>query len=252
MNRRRLALASVLFVVFLSGCLGGGNLSESDLTGDAEYDWTTNETATYNLSAGSRKYTAVIRIENQSSLTIHQGSTFRGDQGVEIGSLRFQFLNGTVVNATHPRLNASLKSDKTVINLPERNGTVAFVGPRDGKQFSTPVFVEGSHRVDLPKGTRVGIPLLSEVDPGGYDSTVENDRMRLVWEDQSGGSISVRYYLVRDLYLFGSLLAIAVILGTGGGLYYWRQIRRARAKRKEYGLELEDDSGDQDPPPGMG
>lgn len=252
MNRRTIALGSFLLLVVLAGCLGSGSLSEEDLTGDADYVWDTEETATYNLSAGTREYTAVIHVGNQSSLTIHRDSTFRGEQGVEIEALQFRFQNGTVVNATHPHLNASLHSDRTVINLPAENGSVAYVGPRDGKQFSTPVFIEGSHRVDLPESTRVGIPLLSQTTPGGAETTVENDRMRIVWDDLSDERIAVRYYLVRDLYIFGSMLAIGIVLVAGGGLYYWRQIRRARAKREEYGLDIEDDDiGDDGPPPGM-
>jgi hypothetical protein len=263
MKRRVLVLCGLALLVFLAGCPlggGGGEISEDDLTGEAEYDWETNATASFTLqdsdtfSFSSATYAAVVEVTNQSTVSVHEDSTFRGDQSIGLGALRFRFLNGTVVNATHPNLTAIKQSDQTDIELPAANGTVAYTSGRSGKSWSTPVIVEGSHQVTLPGGTRVGIPLLSEVSPGGYDSTVEDNRMTLRWEELDGGSISIRYYLVRDLYLFGGLLALALLLAGGGALYYLRQIRRARRKRQEVGLDVEvedDDVGGDGPPPGM-
>lgn len=263
MKRRTLALCCLGVLVFLAGCPlggGGGEISEDDLTGEAEYDWDRNVTAAFTLqssdvfSFSSATYAAVVEVTNQSTVSVHEDSTFRGDQSIGLGALRFRFVNGTVVNATHSNLTAVKQSGQTDIQLPADNGTVAFTSGRSGKTWSIPVFVEGSHQVTLPSGTRVGIPLLSEVSPDGYDSTTENNRMTLRWEELDGGSISVRYYLVRDLYLFGSLLGLAVLLAGGGVLYYVRQIRRARRKRQEVGIDVEmddDDVGGDGPPPGM-
>jgi hypothetical protein len=94
---------------------------------------------------------------------------------------------------------------------------------------------------------------MSQVSPGGYDSSVEDSRMTIHWDEIEDGSISVRYYLVRDLYLFGGLAALAALLAVGGALYYLRQIRTAREKREEVGLDVEtdEDYGGNDPPPGM-
>lgn len=255
MNRRAFALGAVVVLVFLSGCsaFGGGEIDEDDLLGEQEYDWNANATATYDLSVSSEAYTAVIEVDNQTTFTVYRSTAFRGDQSLSIETLRFQFENGTVVNATHSNLTATEKSEETELGLPAANGTVAWTSPRSGKQWSTPVFVEASHQVRLPESTRVGIPFLSQTSPSADRSTVEDDQMTLFWEEPDG-DISVRYYLVRDLYIFGSIAFIALILGGGGIIYYLREIREAQQKRQEVGLEVEQDSddiGDDGPPPGM-
>ena len=256
MNRRTLALVAVVALVVLSGCSAfgsGGEVDKEDLLGDADYQWESNATATYNLSVSSSSYTAVLKIRNQSTLDVHSRSAFRGDQSVSVEALRFRFENGTVVNATHPGLTASEGSDETEIGLPARNGTVAWTADRSGKSWSTPIFVEGSHQVEMPESARAGIPLLSRVTPGTDRRTVEDDQMILYWEESSS-SISIRYYLVRDLYLFGSIAVIALLLGLGGTVYYLRQIRAAKKKREEVGFDIDyddDDVGGDGPPPGM-
>jgi len=259
MNRRLLGVAGLALLVLMAGCsLGGGELSEEDLAGDREYQWDAEETVVFDL-VSRNSYTTVVRVENRSTLPINQRTAFRGDQPVEISALQFRFENGTVVNATHPGLSASTDGDRTTIGLPAENGTVAYTAPRGGrtgttKSFSSPVIVEGSYRLDLPESARVGIPFLSQARPGGYETTLADDRMTLRWESLESGSIAVRYYLVRDLYLFGSIAALGVIVGVAGAVYYLRQIRRAKRKREEVGLDVEydDDSfGDDGPPPGM-
>ncbi len=258
MSRRRrfLAIAGVALLVFLSGCsvFGGGEIDEDDLLGEQDYDWDANATATYDLSVSSSSYTAVLHIENRSTLEIHQSDLFFGDDAVSIEALQFQFQNGTVANATHAGLNATEGSDETVIGLPARDGKVAWTASRSGKQWSTPVFVEGSHQVHLPESTRVGIPFLSQTSPGADRSTVEDDQMTLFWEDPDSSSISIRYYLVRDLYLFGAIGIGGLLIGIAGTVYYVRQIREAQQKREEVGLDIDyddDDLGDSGPPPGM-
>jgi hypothetical protein len=252
MNRRALAIAGLVALVFLSGCSTFSGGGQDDLLNNQTYQWETNSTATYNLSVASDEYTAVVAIENQTTLSVYRSTAFRGDQSLSVESLQFRFENGTVVNATHTNLTASEKSDKTKLGLPARNGTVAWTSPRDGKQWSTPVFVEGRHKVILPESTRVGIPFLSQTSPNTDRSTLEDDQMTLLWEDPSD-SISVRYYLVRDLYIFGSIAVVVILIGLGGTLYYLRQIRAARQKREDVGLEMDydDDVGDDGPPPGM-
>lgn len=256
MNRRVLALVAVAALVFLSGCSilgGGGDLDEDDLLGDQEYDWNASANATYDLSVSSDSFAAVVDVRNRSSIEVFQSTAFRGDQSVSIGDLKFQFENSTVVNATHEGLTADQGSDETEIQLPAKNGTVGWTESRSGKQWSVPVVVEGSHEVRLSNSARVGIPFLSRTSPDPDNSTVEDDQMTLFYDDIDGGSLSVRYYLVRDLYLFGSIAAIALLLGGGGAIYYLREIRAAQQKREQVGLDVEynDDVGDDGPPPGM-
>ena len=261
MKRRVLVVCGLAVLVFLAGCsFGGGEISQDELTEEAAYDWDTNATTTYTLITGeslslsSPKYSAVIEITNQTTLEVYRESTFRGDSSLGVESLQFRFTNGTVVNATHGNLTAVEGSDETAIQLPASNGSVAFKATRSGRSWSTPVYAEGSHEVTLPNGTRVGIPLLSRVDPGGYDDTVEDGRQTLYWNEIEDGSISIRFYLLRDLYIFGGIIGISVVLGIGGLVYYLRQIREAKKKREDVGLDVEvddDDVGGDGPPPGM-
>lgn len=254
-NRRLLAVVALAGLVFLSGCsvFGGGEIDEDDLVGDQEYDWSTDATASYDLSVSSSSYTAVLSVRNESSLTIHRSTTFQGDQPISVESLQFRFENGTVVNATHPGLTATEGSSETEIGLPADDGQVAWTAPRSGKSWSTETFVDGSHEVYLPESTRVGIPFLSRTSPSPDRSTVEDDQMVLFWEDP-GSSVSLQYYLVRDLYIFGSILALVVVVGLAGAVYYVRQIREAQKRREEVGLDIDyddDDLGGDGPPPGM-
>lgn len=258
MNRKRLALLAVVAAVFLSGCGifgGGGEISDDDLLEEQEYRWDSNATATYDLDVSSDSYTAVLNLTNREELKINTESAIQGDQSVGIEALQFQFRNGTVVNATHQNLTAREGSDATTIELPAENGTVGFTAPRNGKSWSTPTFVTGDYLVYLPESARVGIPLLSRATPGADEQTLDGDQMTLYWEEiEEDETLSVRYYLVRDLYLFGGLFALAVSVGIGGFTYYYRQIRRAKKKREDVGLDVEvedDDVGDDGPPPGM-
>jgi len=254
-NRRLLAVVALAALVFLSGCsvFGGGEIDEDDLVGEQEYDWETNATASYDLSVSSSAYTAVLTVRNESSLTIRQSTAFQGDQPISVESLQFRFENGTVVNATHPGLTATEGSSSTEFGLPASDGAVAFTAPRTGKEWSTEVFVDGSHEVHLPESTRVGIPFLSRTSPSPDRETVEDDQMTLFWEDP-GSSISLQYYLVRDLYIFGSILGLSLIIGVVGIVHYVRQIRQARQKREDVGLDIDyddDEFGGGGPPPGM-
>jgi hypothetical protein len=106
----------------------------------------------------------------------------------------------------------------------------------------------------MPAGARTDIPLFSLTSPGPSRTTVEDNRAHLHWDDLDSDTLTVRYYLVRDLYLFGGLLGLVVLLGLAGVAYYYRQIKRARAIREEVGLDMDqgdDDVGDGGPPPGF-
>lgn len=269
MNRRLLALGALALLVTLSGCSvfgGGGEIDEGELTADAEYDWETNATATYTLSESallslsSDNYEAVIEVRNDT-LEVHRERTFRGDDSLSIRSLQFRFPNGTVVNSTHANLTAVENSDHTEIQLPAENGTVGYTANWGGgswggygRSWSTPTFVEGSHAVTLPDGGRVGIPFASRVTPSEDRTTVADNRMTIYWEEPDSGSVAVRYYLLRDVYILGTLIVIVTAIGIVGAVHYHRQIRRAQRLRKEVGFEIqdEDDLGGDDPPPGMG
>lgn len=270
-NRRLLAIGALLAVVALSGCLGGGGeISEDKLTKDANYTWENNVTAAYNvtttslLSFSSNKYRAVITVENRSTVSVARSTLFRGDQSVSIKALQFRYPNETVINASHDNFTAVEQSDETEIRLPAENGTVGYTANWGGgtrsfggspRTWRVQTAVEGPHKVVMPKGARVDLPLLSLSSPGGHDTSVEDNRAHLRWDDLSSGSITVRYYHVRDLFIFGGLFILGGLLGGGGLVYYYRGIQRAREKRKEVGLDVEqdddDDADDDGPPPGV-
>lgn len=254
MNRRHLVLAALAVVLLLAGCsTGPREIPAKDLAGDATYDWDTNATVSFNLTGD--QYTAIYEIRNQSSLEVYGTGTFGGDQPIDLEALRFRFQNGTVVNANHTKLSVVKQSKQTNVSLPTRNGTLAYAGPRSGKEFRTPVFVEGSWEVTLPVSARVGIPLLSSASPGGYHGSVSDNRLTLRWENVTASSVHARWYLQFDLLLFSTLAVAGFGLAIGGAVYYLRQIRRLERQREQIGIDLEeedDDLQDREPPPGMG
>lgn len=253
MNRRALAGLALVAVLLLAGCFGPSEISEEDLTTNASYDWETNATTTFTLSRSS--YTTVVEVTNGTNLTVWERDELGSESPVDLKGLQYQFRNGTVVNATHANLSATRRNDDTRIHLPAANGTVAYTASRTGKRFASPVFTEGSYELILPPSARIGVPLLSQASPGGRSTSVTDDRMTIRWDRLSDGAISVRYYLQRDLLLFGGLAGLVVVLGGGGTLYYLREIRTLERRRKQMGDDVDyedDDPRDDGPPPGMG
>ncbi|WP_340099274.1 DUF5803 family protein [Salinibaculum salinum] len=251
-RKHLLALGALVLAAALAGCgFGSSEIPEDQLNEQATYDWDTSADATFNISRSS--YATVVNVSNET-VEVWQRDAIEGDNPVNLRALQYRYENGTVVNASHGNLSATRDGDKTQISVPEAGGKVAYTASRSGKQFSTPVFIEGSHEVILPPGARVGIPLLSQVSPGNWNSTVENDRMTVRWGNLSDETINTRYYLERDLLIFAALAIIALLVGTVGGLYYFRQIRGLESQREEIDIDIDyddDDFGDDGPPPGM-
>ncbi|MDS0284137.1 DUF5803 family protein [Haloarcula onubensis] len=262
MQRRTLALIAVLALAALAGCtgiFGPEEVDEGQLNENASYDWETESNASITLNRTS--YRAVYDVPDNSSVTIYSRDDLGREESVPVSALRFRFDNGTVISPANSSLTARRTGRSTVIDLPNNSsGQVAYSAPRQGKSFSTPVYTSGNtYSVTLPPGRRVGIPLLSQVTPGGYETSVDQstDRMTVTWsEPVDSRAIRVRFYLQRDLYIFGGLAAIAIVVGTVGTVYYWRQLQAVRRRRKEAGIDLEEeyddeDFGDDGPPPGM-
>lgn len=250
MNRRLLALGGLLVLVLLGGCLGSGGPSQDDLGENATYDW--NTTANASITVEANEYRSVYRIHNRSTFDVYGESGFGGEEPLsEMSALKFRYPNGTVVNASAFEVESD--RDRTELTLPNETGQLAFSVENSEKQLRTPVFADGPYHVTLPEGTDVGIPLASHVVPGGYETETVDGRTRLVWEEMDAENLRVRYYLDRDILLFGGFLMIAIVIGVIGGLYYWRQIRTLSRRRDEHGLDVEeeDDPTDDGPPPGM-
>jgi hypothetical protein len=270
-DKRVQVVAGLVVLVFLSGCsiLGGGDISDEQLLKDTEYDWDRNASLTYNvttaplLSFSSNSYQAVIDVDNDSEpVELSRDTLLRGEQSVGINSLQFRFANGTIVDANHTGLDAEQGGSKTKIQFPETEGQVAYRSSWGGAGS----VLRGSPRtwridgapdretleVRMPNGARTDLPFFSRTLPGGHSTSVEDDRATIRWDDFDGGTISVRYYLVRDLWLFGGIFLVGGLAAIVGASYYYRGMKRAKEKREEVGLDVEvGDEDDDGPPPGM-
>ncbi|WP_135828792.1 DUF5803 family protein [Halorussus halobius] len=256
MNRRLLlAVASLALLSLTAGCMGmfgPGEISDEQLTGDenATYDWDT--TADVHLNVTSGEYVATYDFTNRSELAVHQRQSFGEEGPVEVGTVRFRYPNGTVVALGQERVHR--QDDQTLFELPAEDGTLAYTAPHRGKTFTTPVYVEGSYEVVLPDGMRVGAPILSQVRPNADDRELRDGRTHLRWGSVTSDSLVVRFYLARDLTIFGGVVAAALVVGLVGLGYVRLQIRELERRREEMGLDVDtgDDEFDQGPPPGMG
>lgn len=256
--RRRLAILGLLAVlVSLAGCssvLGPGEPDQARLNENASYDWETNATVSITLNRSS--FTGVYNVSNRSSIEVYSRDDLGRERYLDVSALRYRYPNGTVVQFNESATFAVDRTrTRTVLTVPnDTAGKVAFTAPRHGKAFSTPVFVEGSHEVRLPRNARVGLPFLSQVMPGGYGTATSADYMTVRWENVTSRTLRVRWYLQRDLLLFAGVFGVAVAVGSGGALYYYRQIQRLKRRRDEVGIDVEeddDDPRDRGPPPGM-
>ncbi|WP_254271160.1 DUF5803 family protein [Haloarcula marina] len=262
MSRRYLALLGVVALLALSGCTGLFGPQEADpgrLNENASYDWDSDADASIVLDRSS--YRAVYDIRNNSTFVVYDRDGLGREQNVPIRALRFRYENGTVISAANSSLTATQGGSQTTIVFPDNvTGQVAYSAPRNGKSYATPAHLgDATYTVTLPPGARVGIPLLSQVSPGSYETSVDDstNRMTVRWsEPVTARQIQVRYYLERDLLIFGGLVLVAVLVGGGGSLYYYRQLQAVKRKRKEAGIDLEEEDADDDPrdrgpPPGM-
>ena len=260
--RRRLVLAlGLLALVALAGCsspFGGGGPDETQLNRDANYDWDTNATTTYNVT--KTQFSGVVTVKNESYIELWQRDELGTEEPLDVAALRFRYPNGTVVApANRSSFGVETGQNRANVSLPQAGGQLAFTADRpNAKQFSVPAYLESAHSVEvtLPPQARVGIPLLSKVSPGRSATSVDEstDRMTVRWNEVDRGPVLVRYYLARDLLIFGGVGGLLTLVGVGGALYYLRQIRVLERRREEIGLDVEMDSDDLDddgPPPGM-
>ncbi|WP_136688127.1 DUF5803 family protein [Halorhabdus amylolytica] len=250
-GRTRLALAAVGLLVLLAiaGCLSP--VSDADLKENATYDWEANASATYHIYTNN--YTAVLDLQNRTSVELYLEDALGSNQALPISALQFRYENGTVVNNSAFDVDAG--RSKITIEPPARNGTMAFAVERSGPDFRTPVVVDGSHEVLLPPGREIAIPFVSRAVPGDYTTRTVGDRVVIRWESVDRDSILVSFYRGRDVWLFGGLAGIVLTVGAVGLVYYRRQILKLEERRKELGLDIDqedDDPRDRGPPPGMG
>lgn len=266
--RSLLPVVALVGLLLLSGCaglLGGGSVPDEQLAeapaGADDYDWSSGADVRVVVTENAR-FRAVYRINRSArdSVQLFRRDAFGGRSPIPVSALRYRYPNGTVVNGTEFDARGGgvdRTRDEVNVSLPAQAGTetgqLAFSSSSTPKQFTLPVFVEGSYEVVLPENRRVGVPPFGSVSPGGSEvGRNEMDRTVVRWEEVTSDSIAVRFYLERDLYAFGALAVVGLVGGGGGLLYYRRQIKRLREQREEMGLNVDTDDDSRDPPPGMG
>jgi hypothetical protein len=256
MRRRTVALFALVLMAGLAGCSGvfGPPSTDADaLAESASYEWDTEANATFTLERSA--YSVVYRVENRTTFPMYDRDAFGQERSISISALQFTFPNGTRITPANSSLTAERGGGRTTIALPDNaSGKLAFQASRHGKTFSVPAHVNGSYAVTLPPSARVGLPVLADVQPGGFRTVAEEDRVTVRWDTLETDQLRVRWYLERDLIIFSLLVTFLLIVGSGGTVFFYRQIKRLKARRDEVGLDVEqedDDPRDRGPPPGM-
>ena len=273
MNRRLLAAVALVLLVCLSGCtsiFGSDAADPAALSEDADYEFDTDSDAY--IEVNSDNYTAVYNIsaregdDEDPTIQLYTTDALTLEQPLEVRALQFRHPNGTVDrfvdgNATRVYENGTTEQvdalgvessrDRTTVHLPSNEGHLAFTTPKSGKELTVRAPVSGNYELVLPPNTDASLPLLSQVRPSPDDRRQEGDRVHLVWEDLDTEVLVVRWYLDRDIWLFGGLTAVALAVGAVGAVYYYLQIQRARRRREEEGIDVDYEDDRDDPPPGM-
>lgn len=239
MSRRKLAVG-VLLLAVLAGCAGtglGGTPAPSDeqLEENATYDWDRDADVTVNVTG--EQYQTVADVNGTDRVRLASTSGFGGRNPLPISAVQFRYENGTVAGAD--AIDVSTQNQRTVVDLPAENGTFAYTAPAGSRSVNAPLDFEGSHEVVLPPGMRVSFPVFGDVSPGGYEKSVEDNRVHLRWDSLSGATVSAEYYLQRDLQIFGAVLGVLGVLTVGGVVYYRLRIRRLEREREQAGLDYE-------------
>jgi len=240
-RRRRLWVAAlaVAALAVTAGCLGaggGGGPSDEQLAENATYEWDRDADVRVNVTGG--QYAVVAAVDNQSEVRFAQRGGFGGRNPLPISAVQFRYPNGTTVDSEG--IDVSTRNSRTVVTFPEDNGTFAYTAPAGSRQVSVQVGFEGSHELVLPPGMRVSFPVLGYVEPGGFERSVEGDnRVHATWESVDSGTIDARYYLQRDLVLFGGATGVLALAAVAGVVYYRLRIRRLEDEREAAGLDVE-------------
>ena len=255
MNRRLvLAVLAVGLLVTTAGCSTiFGGISDEELDREQDYDDLRDSDADVAIDVeagglvGDGEFRAVYDLEDREEISLYRSNIY-GDEALDVHSVRYWYPNGTEVTGSELEVDQSRTS--TEVRVPDGNGTLAFTGDAGRKSFTLPAFVEGSYEVWLPEGHRTSNFFFGDVNPNGYEREIVDDREHLYW-DEVDSTLSMRYYLSRDIPLFVGLVSAVLLLGGAGIAYYYREVKRLREQREEMGLDVELDDSDDGPPPGM-
>jgi hypothetical protein len=263
MNRRLLlAVAALAGLSLTAGCLGfftGTSISDETLDAEpvGDYDWDADTDVHIDVTENA-DFTAVYRV-NQSEMTLYRRDAFGGREPLSASAFRYRYPNGTVINGSafdEHGGDVSKSRDVITVTFPTDGPTdgsarFAFSAESTPKRFSLPVYVEGSYEVLLPPDRRIEVPILGRATPGGYETSEVGDRTLVRWDSVTTNTVSVQYYLERDLAIFAGILGVASIAAVVGGVYYQRQIRELQRRREEVGPDVDTDDDRRRPPPGM-
>jgi len=239
MDRRLLAVAALALLVASAGCSalmpGGGEVDRAKLAQNATYDWDTRADVTLNVT--SDHYYAVYRVENRSTLAFSGFERLNERRPLEIEAIAFQYPNGTVVGAD--AMAAEANDTHVAVTLPAERGRFAYRVPTRGKELHLATAAQGSYEVILPPNTRVRYPLLGRVDPGGYETSMQDGRVHVTWDEVTDDRVTVRYYLVRDFWIFAGLVLVGALAAVVGLTYFWLQLRTVRERARSVDVERE-------------
>ena len=263
MNRRSLAVLALVGLLLTSGCLGaitGGGPTDAerlDQPPEQAYEWNPDTDVRITLTEDAN-YRAVYDVSAAGfgdRLNLSQTDALGTKRPLTVSSLRYRYPNGTVINGSEFEAHGGevyTESNELRVVPPGDDGQVAFSGESTPKRFSLPVYAEGSHTLILPEDRRASVPMFGQIAPNPDDRRVVDNRVQIYWEDLTAPSILVRYYIQRDIQIFGGLAGAMAIVALVGLFHYRRRIRTLRSQREELGLDVDvEDDGD-DPPPGMG
>lgn len=264
MNRRLLAILALVSLFALSGCLGGfGALGggpagddQLDEPPDTDYGWDADADV-HIVVTSDTTYRAVYNVsaDGGEQIKLAEGGFLGTDTPVSIRSLRYRYPNGTVINGSafgEHGGSVGTQDNALVIEPPSEEGQLAYSGDSTPKQFTHPIAVDGSYQVVLPEGREASVPLFGRIVPSPDSKATVDDRVTVDWTNPSGERLSVRFYLPRDVQLFGGLFVGVLGVAIAGFVYFRRKIQQLQQRREEMGLNIDIDQDDDDgPPPGM-
>lgn len=235
-RKARIALGLCLIAV-IAGCAGFGDDPDRERLGeDVEYDWNRSADATYDVQPD--EYHAIVTIDGTGEIELWRPGNLGGEEPLPARGVKFRYPNGTVVGLD--AFEVERTSDALVLVLPADEGTFAYAAESGSRSVFAPIVGNGTHEVILPPGMRTDVPVLGNVDPGGSRESMQDNRVHVTWTETPDSPIYVQYYLQRDLYIFGGVVALMSVLGAIGFVYFRLQIRRLEERRKDAGLDVEE------------
>ena len=251
MNRRLgLAVGLVVLLALTAGCLGyitgGGEISDERLDSEPTepYDWETDRDGQLTLHTAS-EVQAVYTVNASQELRLYTPAGLGREEPLEVSALRFRYAdNGTVISGTEIRERGGTvdqTTDEVDLTVPDAEGQLAFSAPVTPRRLTLPIYVDGSYEVVLPPDYRMDFFLFSNAVPRGAETEIIDNRVHVRWDEVTGETILVQYYLERDLYVFGGAIGLLSVIAAGGLYYYRRQIDRLHDVRVQMGLGGDDE-----------